>query len=133
MTVEDQRIQYVSVQNGLDHDLSDMWDGVPIRIPAGKKDNLRIEVANHIFGYHPGVTAEAMLRHFAKRQGWNTKEWMEVVEGTSKTRAQIEFAKFIIKPVTFRMVPADEDAARDEAIPADPEARPSPRRIEVRP
>jgi hypothetical protein len=127
--VEAERLQYVSVSNGLDYDIDDMYDGIPIRIQAGKKDNLRIDVAAHIFGYYPDVTNETMFRYFSKRQGWNTKEWMALDEASGKSKAQLEFEKIVIKPVTFRLVPAEEGPS----IPADPDVRAAPRRIEVNP
>jgi hypothetical protein len=129
--VDETRIQYVSVTNGLDEPITDMFDGIPVKIDPGKKDNLHIEVAAHIFGYHPGVTQESMFRHFSKRQGWNTKEHMEPEGDTGKSKAQAKFDKIGIKPVTFRMVPADEDAEPDAPIPAEPEARKPPRRIAI--
>ena len=116
MIDEKYRIHYVRVQNNGDEPFKDMYDGVPITIPAHGDTNLKPDMAAHLFGYFDGATKEQMFKYTSKRQGWNTQEHLKRVG--NKTVAEKMFDKFDIKQVAYRMV---EDTPDLEApIPADP-------------
>ena len=112
------RARYVRVTNHGETNFTDRHDGVPVTIEAGRSDNLPLDMAEHFFGYHDGVTQENMFRHVCKRQGWNTPEHIKQVEG-GKTLAQALFSKLEIKPVTFKLV--EEKVDTESPIPADPQ------------
>lgn len=116
--IEQTRITYVRVTNNLPFALTDRYDGVPFEIAPGKSENLAPEVAAHFFGYDPDP-AKQML-HFAKRQGWNTPEFVKINEATGKSKAQEYFDALEIKPIAYQLVPV-EDVDPREPIPADPE------------
>lgn len=136
----DERLQYVRVINNLPFDFDDRFDGVPVRIPAGSAENIPPDMAAHFFGYHPGATRETMMRHVSKRQGWNTKEFLERNAETGKTKLQEWFDLLEIKAIMYKMVPVEE-APADPAkpIPAEAEGaedlpplpKMAPRRVEV--
>ena len=113
------RIHYVRVTNGLDTAFHDRYDGVPITIPPGKSENIPLDMAAHFFGYHPDVDGATMLRHVAKRQGWNTPDYVKQDPESRKTLAEQLFSKLKIEPVMYKLVPA-EDPDPKKPIPADP-------------
>ena len=118
--LERQRINYVRVTNGLDFPFTDRHDGVPVTIQPGKSENLPLDMAFHFFGFHADVTPDTMLRHIAKRQGWNTPDFVKQNPETHKTLAQEYFDKLKIEAVAYKMVPvADPDPRKP--VPADPE------------
>lgn len=119
------RVHYVRVTNGLDTAFHDRYDGVPITIPPGKSENIPLDMAAHFFGYHPGIEPAAMLRHVAKRQGWNTPDYFKQDPDTRKTLAESLFAKLKIEPVEYKLVPADDPDPK-KPIPADPEMTDEP-------
>ncbi len=114
----DLRIHYVRVTNNLDVPFTDRWDGIPVSIPPGKADNLRLDMAAHFFGYGYGIDPEVMFRHICKRQGWNTPKHLET-DKSGKTLARRLFDKIAIVPVIYKMVEVEPDT--DEPIPADPQ------------
>ena len=118
--LEQQRINYVRVTNHLEFSFMDRYDGVPVTIPPGKSENLPLDMAAHFFGYHPDVEPETMFRHIAKRQGWNTPEYVQQNPETHKTLAQEYFSKLKIEPVAYKLVPVGK-ADPKEPVPADPE------------
>lgn len=110
------RLHYVRLTNKGDVAFTDMHDGVPVSIGAGKSDNFPLDMAAHFFG---DVTdPEAMFRHVSRRQGWNTPEHLKVGKD-GRTLAQEKFAKLEIKPVVYKMV--EEKPDLESPIPADPE------------
>lgn len=114
------RLNYVKVKNGLPFDFTDRHDGVPVRLPPGKEENLPIDMAEHFFGCISGNFDPAyMLRHIAKRQGWNTPDFVKADEATGKNKAQQYFDMLTIRPVMFKMVEV-EDADPRTPVPADP-------------
>jgi hypothetical protein len=118
--LEQQRIHYVRVTNGLPFPFTDRHDGVPVTIMPGKSENLPLDMAAHFFGYHPAVEPETMFRHIAKRQGWNTPEYVKQNPDTHKNLAQEYFEKLKIEAVAYKLVPvADPDPRKP--VPADPE------------
>lgn len=117
-----ERVQYVRVTNGLDFDLIDRFDGVPVTIPPGKSENLPADMAWHFFGYAPGQERPAMCRHTSKRHGWNTPEFAKVDPVSKKTKAEEWFDKIKIEAVIYKLVPADDDP--EKPIPADREGGP---------
>lgn len=117
---QDERIQYVRVTNNLPFNFVDRYDGVPVTIPPGKSENLPPDMAYHFFGYAPGVNRKTMLRHTAKRHGWNTPEFALANPDTGKTKADDWFDKLDITAITYKLVPADEPDP-SQPIPADPE------------
>lgn len=130
---EQQRIQYVRVTNGLDFPFTDRHDGVPVTIMPGKSESLPLDMAAHFFGYHPDVKRDTMLRHIARRQGWNTPEYVKQNPDTHKTLAQEYFDKLRIEPVSYKMVQAEpidpKKPVPAEAYDEDGEPRPeAPRR-----
>lgn len=130
-----ERVQYVRVTNGLPFAFVDMYDGVPVTIPAGKSENLRPDMAWHFFGYAGGVGRAEMLRHTSKRHGWNTPEFVSVNENTGKTKAEEYFDKIKIEAVIYKLVPAEVNDPQ-EPVPADsppPQiaGRFVPKRVEV--
>ena len=125
-----QRVRYVRITNGLDVPFTDRHDGVPITIMPGKSENLPLDMAAHIFGYHPDVEPETMFRYVCKRQGWNTPEFVQQNAGTQKSLAREYFDKLKIEPVAYKLVPVDEPDPR-KPIPAEqdvPEVRRGPGR-----
>ena len=119
---DDVRVKYVKVYNGLDVAFTDRFDGVPVSIPPGKTENFPIDMAQHFFGYHPGVDRMGMLRHVARRQGWNTPEYVKQDAVSHKTLADEYFDKLKIEPVLYKLVQVDADTS--EPIPADPQPEP---------
>src|ERR1700679_803456 len=113
----DLRIHYLRVTNKGDKDFTDMYDGVPITIEAGRAQNLPLDMAAHLFGYGYEVKPDAMFRHTCKRQGWNTKAHIEK-QDNGKTLAENLFVQFELKPVIYKMVEQEPDL--DAPIPADP-------------
>jgi hypothetical protein len=116
--IEQTRLKYVRVTNGLDFPFTDRYDGVPITIPPGKSENLPLDMAAHIFGYQYGIDPMAMFRYIAKRQGWNTPEHVKQNPDTQKTLAQEYFEKLKIEAVTYRLVPDDAPDPR-KPVPAE--------------
>ena len=112
------RIHYIRVTNGLDFPFTDRHDGVPVTIQPGKSENLPTDMAAHFFGPDLGNPA-AMLRYIARRQGWNTPEYVKQNPETSKTLAETYFGKLKIEPVMYKLVAVDPDPR--EPVPADPE------------
>lgn len=112
------RVEYVRLTNNLPFAFTDRYDGVPFTVAPGKSENFPVEVAAHFFGYDPDPAAQ--MRHVAKRQGWNTPDFVKVNEETGKNKAQEYFDKLDIKPIAYKLVPV-EDADPREPIPADPE------------
>jgi hypothetical protein len=105
---------------------------VPVRVPPGKSENLPVDMAEHFFGcvssnFDPAV----MLRHIAKRQGWNTPDFVKVDPKTGKNKAQEYFELLAIRPVMYKLVEV-EDANPRTPVPADPEV-PAERRGPGRP
>jgi hypothetical protein len=127
------RIQYVRVTNGLGVTFTDRYDGVPVRIPAGKTENLPPDMAAHFFG--PNIDDDAAtFRHVQKRQGWNTPEFLKA-DDDGRNLAQRNFDKLKIEAVMYKLVPVDAPDPR-QPVPADPEipsANAAPRRGPGRP
>jgi hypothetical protein len=113
-----QRVKYVRVTNGLDVPFTDRHDGVPITIMPGRSENLPLDMAAHILGYHPDVEPETMFRYICKRQGWNTPAHVKQNEGSQKTLAREYFDKLKIEAIAFKLVPADEPDPR-KPVPAE--------------
>ena len=116
--IEQQRLKYVKITNGLDVPFTDRYDGVPITIPPGKSENLPLDMAAHILGYHYGIEPEAMFRYIAKRQGWNTPAYVQQNPETHKNLAREYFDKLKIEPVTYRLVAEDAPDPR-KPVPAE--------------
>lgn len=115
--IENTRLEFVKVTNNLPFAFTDRYDGVPFEIAPGKSDNLPAEVAAHFFG--PNFDdLRAMAQHIAKRQGWNTPEYVKVNEDTGKNKAQELFEKLKIERVSYKLTPVADDPR--EPIPADP-------------
>lgn len=76
--------------------------------------------AEHILGWHEGVTREQMQRHFCKRMGWNTPEHV-LPDAKGETKADKLFAKLKIEPVVYKLVKVDNEIDTSAPIPADPE------------
>jgi hypothetical protein len=131
----DSRVHYVRVTNGLDFDFVDRFDGVPVRIPPGKSENIPPDMAWHFFAYTPDAQRAEMFRHTAKRHGWNTKEFVTPDPATRKTLAETYFDKIKIEAVIYKLVPA-EPADPQAPVPADSDESPAktrmvPKRVEV--
>lgn len=118
--LEQVRVQYVRITNGLDFPFTDRHDGVPVMIMPGKSENLPLDMAAHFFGFSPDAKPDMMLRHIAKRQGWNTPEFVKQNPDTRKTLAQEYFDKLKIEPVMYKMVPVEKPDPR-KPVPADQE------------
>jgi len=115
------RLNYVKITNGLPFEFSDRHDGVPVRLPPGKTENLPVDMAEHFFGcLSCNFDPAGMLRHIAKRQGWNTPDFVKIDEATGKNKAQTYFDLLTIKPVMYKLVEV-EDADPRAPVPADPE------------
>jgi hypothetical protein len=113
-----QRVRYVKITNGLEVPFTDRHDGVPITIMPGKSENLPLDMAAHIFGYHPDVEPETMFRYICKRQGWNTPKFVEQNPDTHKSLAREYFDKLKIEAIAYKLVPVDEPDPR-KPIPAE--------------
>lgn len=127
--LEQQRIHYVRVHNGLNFPFTDRHDGVPVTIMPGKSENIPLDMAAHFFGFHPGIEPETMFRHVAKRQGWNTPEYVKQNAETHKTLAREYFDKLRIEAVAYKLVPVEQSDPK-KPVPADPamtDGAPDPR------
>jgi hypothetical protein len=118
--LEQQRVNYVRVTNGLDFPFTDRHDGVPVTIQPGKSENLPVDMATHFFGFNPNreIDSEAMFRHICKRQGWNTPDFVKDRPDHDKTLAREYFDKLKIEAVAYKLVPADKPDPRTP-IPAE--------------
>lgn len=116
---EQVRVHYVRVTNGLDIPFTDRHDGVPVTIPAGKSENLPLDMAAHFFGYAYEADPEMMMRHICRRQGWNTPDFVKQNPDTRKTLAQEYFGKLKIEPVMYKLVPV-EAGDPQKPVPAEP-------------
>ena len=116
--IAQQRVKYVKITNGLDVPFTDRHDGVPITIMPGRSENLPLDMAAHILGYHPDIEPETMFRYICKRQGWNTPAHVQQNPDTHKTIAQEYFSKLKIEPVSFKLVPANDPDPR-KPVPAE--------------
>ena len=116
--IEQTRLKYVRVTNGLAFPFTDRHDGVPVTIMPGKSENLPLDMAAHFFGsnFDPHV----MFRHVAKRQGWNTPEYVKQNPDTHKSLAQEYFDLLKIEPVNYKLV-EEKLADPRTPVPADPE------------
>ena len=128
------RIKYLRVFNLGEAMFTDRHDGVPLRIKGGESKHVPLNVALHIFGWHPEATPEQLFKHIQRRQGWNTPAYLAVDE-TGKTLAEKKFAELKIEPVLYKLVEVERDGS--VPIPADPELpeeapRSAPRRVDVR-
>ncbi len=112
------RVEYVRLTNNLPFAFTDRYDGVPFTVAPGKSKNFPTEVAAHFFGYDPDPAAQ--MRHVAKRQGWNTPDFVKINEETGKNKAQDYFDALDIKPIAYKLVPVEDGDPRTP-IPADPE------------
>lgn len=112
-------INTVRLTNNLPFAFTDRYDGVPFTVAPGKSENLPVEVAAHFFGYDPDPSAQ--MRHVAKRQGWNTPEFVKVDDTTGKNKAQAYFDMLEIKQIAYKLVPVEDGLDPREPIPADPE------------
>ena len=113
-----QRVRYVKVTNGLDVPFTDRCDGVPFTLMPGKSDNLPLDMAAHILGYHPDVEPETMFRYICRRQGWNTPAHVQQNPDSQKTIAREYFDKLKIEPVAYKLVAAEEPDPR-KPVPAE--------------
>jgi hypothetical protein len=109
----------VRVTNSGTEPFTDRFDGIPIVIDPGERRELSLDEAAHVFGWHEGIKPEAMLQHVSKRQGWNTKEFLEVDKDSGKTKAQAKFDAIKVEPVRYKMVEERDDDAAERPIPAD--------------
>jgi hypothetical protein len=113
------RVEYVRLTNNLPFAFTDRYDGVPFTVAPGKSENFPTEVAAHFFGYDPNPAAQ--MRHVAKRQGWNTPDFVKLNEESGKNKAQEYFDKLKIEQVVYKLVPVEDGLDPREPIPADPE------------
>jgi hypothetical protein len=130
------RVEYVRLTNNLPFAFTDRYDGVPFTVAPGKSENLPLEVAAHFFGNDRDPAA--MMRHVAKRHNWNTPEFVKINEATGKNKAEEYFAKLEIVPVSYKLVPVDDNLDPRTPIPADPvppqvDAAPNKRRSRAQP
>jgi hypothetical protein len=88
----------------------------------GKSENFPVEVAAHFFGYDPDPAAQ--MRHVAKRQGWNTPDFVKVDDATGKNKAQAYFDMLEIKQIAYKLVPVEDGLDPGKPIPADPQVPP---------
>jgi hypothetical protein len=116
---EQVRVKYIRIVNRGDTDFTDRYDGIPVVIDARGSQNLNVEWAAHIFGYRDGATRADMLRHTAKRQGWNTIAYLAKDEN-GRTLAERLFDALEITPITYKLV--EEKPDLEQPIPADREA-----------
>lgn len=131
------RLRYVRVINNSSVPFTDRHDGVPVTIEPGKSENLPLDMAAHFFG--PSFDPVSMLRHVSRRQGWNTPEFVQVNPATGKTKAEENFSKLKIEPVTYKLVeekpdprepiPAEQDLAADEDADAPRRGPGRPRKV----
>jgi hypothetical protein len=124
------RVEYVRLTNNLPFAFTDRYDGVPFTVAPGKSENFPVEVAAHFFGYDPDPAAQ--MRHVAKRQGWNTPDFVKVNEETGKNKAEEYFDKLDIKQIAYKLVPVEDGIDPREPIPADPEVPPKSKRGETK-
>jgi hypothetical protein len=116
--IEQTRIKYVRITNGLDVPFTDRYDGVPLTIAPGKSENIPLDMAAHFFAYSYGVEPETMFRHICRRQGWNTPAYVQQNPETHKTLAREYFDKLKIEAVTYRLV-AEDDPDPRKPVPAE--------------
>jgi hypothetical protein len=113
-----QRVKYVKITNNLEVPFTDRHDGVPITIMPGKSENLPLDMAAHILGYHPDVEPETMFRYICRRQGWNTPKHVQQNGDSQKSLAREYFDKLKIEAIAFKLVPAEEPDPR-KPVPAE--------------
>lgn len=119
--LEQQRIKYVQVTNGLDFPFVDRHDGVPYTIQPGRTLSIPLDVAAHIFGFDGKNDRAAMMRYVTRRQGWNTPEYIAVNLETGRTKAEELFSRLKIEAVMYKLVPVEpQDPKRP--VPADASA-----------
>lgn len=116
--IENTRLQYVRLTNNLPFAFTDRYDGVPVTVKPGASENFSQEMANHFFG--PSLDPAAMMRHVAKRQGWNTPDFVKINDATGKNKAEEYFDLLKIEPVAYKLVPVQDDLDPHEPIAADP-------------
>ena len=114
--IETTRLKYVRVTNNLPFVFTDRHDGVPVAIMPGRSENLPLDMASHFFG--PSFDPAVMARHIAKRQGWNTPEYVQP-DKQGKTKAQRYFEMLKIEPVSFRLVEDKEAPDPRKPVPAE--------------
>lgn len=139
---ENVRVHYVRVVNNLPFAFSDRHDGVPVTIPPGKSENLPLDMAAHFFGYtHHGIEKAVLFRHIAKRQGWNTPDFIKIDPDTGKSKAETYFDMLRLEPVIYKMVPAEpadlalpvpaDQSPEDDDLPQKPRQKMRAQRIET--
>jgi hypothetical protein len=129
--MENYRRHYLRVFNDGEADFVDMFDGIPITIEKGRSQNLPLDMAAHLFGYHEGSTADSMFKYTAKRQGWNMKDHL-VRQESGKTLAEELFGKFRFEPVNYKLVEEKPDLSApilaDPQVPVEEDVQPLPPR-----
>jgi hypothetical protein len=120
--IGDVRVQYLRVTNGTDKPWSDRHDGVPVTLAPGQSQNIPLDMAAHFFGWHQHIDQATMLRHMARRQGWNAGDYIVQDPEVQRRLAAEFFETFQIEPVTYKLVeekaPPARAAAGDEPVPA---------------
>jgi hypothetical protein len=114
---EDVRVRYVRVINNTDQVWSDRHDGVPVTLQPGDSENIPLDMAAHFFGYSTNVKPVTMLNHMARRQGWNFGDFTVQDPAVRQRLADEFFAKFVIEPVSYRLVPEEQAPKRKANAP----------------
>jgi len=136
--IEQARIHYVKLTNGLPFAWSDRFDGIPFYVAPGKFENIPLEAAVHMLGFSDPPDFERMKRHVCRRMGWNTPEFVLPDKETKRIRADDYWAMLKIEPVVYKLVRVDGDEIDPKApVPADPAPPPAaegprrPRRFDI--
>ena len=103
--VTEQRVRFLRVTNNTEQIWSDSYDGVPVTIEPGKTQQIPLEMAAHFFGWHPDVTQAEMMHHLARRRGWRDQKFWVLDDPLHDEKVAAEvFEKFLIEPVTYKLV-----------------------------
>lgn len=115
----DVRVRYLRVTNRTEQIWTDTYDGVPVTIVPGQTQQIPLDMATHFFGWHPDVTPIEMMHHLAKRRGWTDPKYQIYDDPIHEQKVADEvFEKFVIEPVTYKLVEERPAARAREPVPA---------------
>lgn len=115
----DVRVRYLRVTNRTEQIWTDTYDGVPVTIVPGQTQQIPLDMATHFFGWHPDVKPIEMMHHLAKRRGWRDPKFQIYDDPLHEQKVADEvFEKFLIEPVTYKLVEERPAAKAREPVPA---------------
>jgi hypothetical protein len=88
----------IRITNHNDFEIADRCDSILYRFPPGKPQDIPLDAAHHLFGFHLEATEDEQFRHCCKRFGWNTLDRVKAGEDVKF------FGNLDIRPVTYQLV-----------------------------